>query len=82
MEAVWSDPETRTVAQSADAAGKLAQIGIPLPQIAEDLGYSPQEIQQIPASEVMAGAGSYAGQSLPDAPETSREIRRDGDAAR
>jgi len=81
MEAVWSDAETRTVAQSADAAGKLAQIGIPLPQIAEDLGYSPQEIQQIPAKEVLAGAPTN-GAGPPDAPETQREIRRDNDAAR
>jgi|GEM_PF-791835 len=74
METVWADPESRTIAQSADAAGKLQQIGIPLPQLAEDLGYSPQEIQQMPASEVLAGATN--GARPPDAPETGREIRR------
>lgn len=74
MECVWADAESRTIAQSADAAGKLKQLGVPLPQVAEDLGYSPQEIQKMSANEVLAGvAGNGAA---PDAPETAREIRR------
>ena len=79
MEVVWQDAESRTIAQSADAATKLSQIGIPLPQLAEDLGYSPQEIQKIPANEVLAGVtgnGSRGAPAPPDAPETSREIQR------
>jgi len=42
LETVWRDPETRTVAQAADAAVKLVQSGIVPPQQARiDLGYSP-----------------------------------------
>jgi hypothetical protein len=48
METVWRDPETRTVAQAADAAVKLVQAGI-LPSLAalEGLGYTPQQIERI-----------------------------------
>jgi len=42
METVWRDPETRTVAQAADAAVKLVGAGIiPAQQAQEDIGYSP-----------------------------------------
>lgn len=83
MEAVWADPETRTVAQSADAAVKLTRdVGIPLKQVAEDLGYSPQEIAKMP-DEAPVPVAPNGVAPLPDAPETQREIRRDGnDAAR
>lgn len=79
MEAVWNDPESRTLAASADAATKLGQLGVPLPQIAEDLGYSPTEIQKMPANEVLAGVTNGNGARPPDAPETDREIQRGDD---
>ncbi len=50
LETVWRDPETPTVAQAADAALKKADIGIPFAQLAEDLGYSPQQIEAMRAS--------------------------------
>ena len=76
LECVWADPESRTIAQQADAAGKLAQIGFPREQLAEDLNYSPMEIRRMDFGPVTNGARPA------DAPETDREIRRSNDAAR
>ncbi len=48
VETVWADPETRTPAQAADAAAKLAGIGVPLTVLlADSLGYSPAAIQRV-----------------------------------
>lgn len=48
FETVWSSPETRTPAQVADAAAKLAGIGVPLEAVlADPMGYSPSQIEQI-----------------------------------
>ena len=46
-ETIWANPETRSEASLADAALKKNTIGIPLVQIAEDLGYSPQQIERM-----------------------------------
>lgn len=48
FETVWASAETRTPAQVADAAAKLAGIGVPLTAVlADPLGYSPSQIEQI-----------------------------------
>ncbi|HET6908895.1 MAG TPA: phage portal protein [Mycobacteriales bacterium] len=48
METVWRDPQTPTVAQRADAASKLHTAGIiDVEQAQEDIGYSPQQRQQM-----------------------------------
>lgn len=48
FEALWASAETRTPAQTADAAAKLAGIGVPLEAVlADPLGYSPSQIAQI-----------------------------------
>ncbi len=44
METIWRDPETRTAAQAADAALKRKEIGVPLEQLYEDLGYTPTQV--------------------------------------
>ena len=45
---VWASPEARTPAQSADAAAKLAGIGVPLRSLlADPLGYRPDQIRAI-----------------------------------
>lgn len=44
---VWSNPETRTPAQAADAAVKLKSIGLPLAMILSDtLGMSPAQVKR------------------------------------
>jgi hypothetical protein len=48
LETVWKDPESRTIAQSADAALKLVQAGLlPTDQALEDLGYTPTQINRM-----------------------------------
>lgn len=48
VETVWANPETRTPAQAADAAAKLAGIGVPLETLlADELGYDPVRINKI-----------------------------------
>lgn len=48
FETLWASPETRTPGQLADAALKLNQMGVPLAAVlANPLGYSPAEIDQI-----------------------------------
>jgi len=44
MEVIWSDPESRTEAELADSLLKRKELGIPLEQLWEDAGYSPQQI--------------------------------------
>lgn len=46
-EVIWADPESRTVAELADAAVKKAAAGVPWRQRMVDLGYSPQEIDRM-----------------------------------
>jgi len=79
LSAVWSDAETRTIAQAADAATKLSQIGVPLRQLAEDLNYSPTEIAKMPDKAPTPVAVVPNGAGPPDAPETDREIRGDNE---
>jgi hypothetical protein len=43
-EAVWRDPEVRTEAEHVDALLKLKALGVPVEQLWEDAGYSPQLI--------------------------------------
>lgn len=44
----WDNPEIKTPAQAADAAGKLRDIGVPLATLLSDpLGYDPEEIPDI-----------------------------------
>lgn len=49
METIWADPETRTEAEHVDATLKKQALGVPLEQLWEDLGYSPQQIERFPA---------------------------------
>jgi hypothetical protein len=45
-ELVWADPESRTESQHIDAVVKRKDLGVPLEQLWEDAGYSPQQIQR------------------------------------
>ena len=62
VETVWASPETRTPAQAADAAAKLAGIGMPLESVlADPLGYSPAHIAAVmdaKRSEALLNAGT------------------------
>lgn len=48
VDVVWANPETRTPAQAADAAAKLAGIGVPLSVVlADTLGMTPAQIDRV-----------------------------------
>lgn len=48
VETVWSNPETRTPAQAADAAAKLVGVGVPLSVVlADTLGMSPAQVERV-----------------------------------
>lgn len=48
-ETIWADPESRTESEHVDAVAKRQAIGVPWPQLMEDLGYSPQQIERMRA---------------------------------
>lgn len=49
MEVVWADLEMRSLAQKVDAAVKKRSIGIPMPVVLSDLGYTDSAIQRMMA---------------------------------
>jgi hypothetical protein len=46
-ETLWRDPESRSVAEMADAAVKKASAGVPWRQRMEDMGYTPTQIARM-----------------------------------
>lgn len=46
-ETVWADTESRSQAQVVDAAQKKKDIGVPFTQLAEDMGYTPEQITRM-----------------------------------
>ena len=44
VETIWSNPESRIVGETVDAAVKLGSIGVPRPALWEYIGASPQQI--------------------------------------
>lgn len=51
VETIWANPETRTPAQAADAAAKLAGIGVPLSVVlADQLGMTPSQVDRVRAA--------------------------------
>lgn len=48
-EVIWGDPEYRTESQHVDALTKLRTLRVPLRQLWQDAGYTPQQIERFPA---------------------------------
>lgn len=69
IETVWDNPETRTPAQTADAAAKLVGAGIlPVSEALTQLGYSPAQIDRVRAArrgEALDAAGVDLAALLP-----------------
>lgn len=59
-ETIWRDPESRSQAETVDAALKLSKLGVPNEALWERIGASPQEIQRW---KVMANAEGLADQA-------------------
>ena len=45
-ETIWADPESRTEGEHVDATLKKKALDVPIQQLWEDLGYSPQQIER------------------------------------
>ena len=45
-EVIWGDPESRSESEHIDALTKKRALGVPLRQLWEDAGYSPQQIER------------------------------------
>lgn len=66
-ETLWKDPESRTMAELADAAVKKMAAGVPWRQRMEDMGYSPPQIQRMEverAKEMLMAAPPPQQQAL------------------
>jgi len=72
-EAVWKDPEVRTEAEHVDALLKLKALGVPLEQLWEDAGYSPQLIAKWKAAAAAAGDGAL-DPSMPGGAEAKAQL--------
>jgi hypothetical protein len=60
-ELVWADAESRTESEHIDALVKKKAIGVPVQQLWEDAGYSPQQISRFRVmllEEAMSGLGA------------------------
>ncbi|MEM9609938.1 MAG: phage portal protein [Actinomycetota bacterium] len=55
METMWADPESRSEGQLVDSLVKKKDIGVPLRQLWEDAGYSPEQIARFEALRVQEG---------------------------
>ena len=72
VELVWKSAESRSMAETVDAATKKASIGVPFRQLAEDIGYSPQQVRRMNADRaaqqllgIAAQAAVNSGSSAP-----------------
>jgi hypothetical protein len=65
-EVIWRDPESRSQAETVDAAVKLASIGVPQEMLWERIGMSPQEIDR---AKQLQEADALLRALAPPAPE-------------
>lgn len=49
METVWKDPEVRTESEHVDALSKKKELGVPEPQLWQELDYTEETVQRFPA---------------------------------
>lgn len=75
-EVVWARPENFNPAAVADYTGKMTSAGFPLPMVAEEIGWSPQRVQQLRTE--LASSTFLASLS---APRTSPTSPAGGDGA-
>lgn len=77
METVWADVETRTEAEHVDAVAKKKDLEVPLPQLWEELGYSPEQVARFPAMRAQMQLENLAA----NAGERARIAQADADRA-
>lgn len=68
----WAEPESRVESQYVDSLVKKLSIGVPVRQLWEDYGYSPQQIarfgEMLQEQAQMSGLSTQAAQGLPPNP--------------
>jgi hypothetical protein len=78
-ETIWADPESRSQAETVDAAVKKQGLGVPWEQIMEDIGYSPQQIDRMQAMRdaegLIADVPANGNGALDDMAEAMRRAR-------
>ena len=62
-ETIWADPESRTEGEHVDATLKKKALSVPIQQLWEDLGYSPQQIDRF--RSMMAEEAFITAMSVP-----------------
>jgi len=78
-ETVWTDPESRSDAQLADAVVKQGTAGVPWEQRMVKLGYSPQEIERMRAQRAADQLVALPLAPLPVLPPTPAGELADGE---
>jgi hypothetical protein len=74
-EVIWSNPESRILAQVVDAAVKLGEIGVPRPALWEFTGASPQQIARwMLEGEPVPPVTTRVTVTAPATPEQAAEI--------
>lgn len=73
-ETLWRDPESRSVAEMADAAVKKASAGVPWRQRMEDMGYTPTQIARM---EIDRAADALNAAPTTDPQPASLQAARD-----
>lgn len=64
-ETIWEDPESRTESEHVDALVKKLTIGVPMQQLWEDAGYSPQQIARFKTMAVEEALNRAIGMGTP-----------------
>jgi hypothetical protein len=82
LETVWSDLEVRSQSELMDAVQKKKDLEVPLPQLWEELGYTPDQVRRFPAQRAATtlstlAAGSSSG---PPVAGVAAEVKAQGDA--
>lgn len=65
-EVIWADPETQSEAELVDALVKRRSLNVPLRQLWEDYGYSPQQIARF--EDLLRAERAFLGELAPAAP--------------
>jgi hypothetical protein len=74
VETIWQNPESRTQAETVDAAVKLASIGVPRPALWEYVGATPQQIERwIEEGAATEGPPTVARETITPTPEQTAE---------
>lgn len=79
-ETVWRDPESRTESEHIDALSKLRALEVPVQQLWEDAGYSPQQIGRFRTmnAQDLLSAALAATQETPEPAEGPVEAATGG----